>query len=178
MTVWALIAPGPSATAADVARVAAANIPIGSIGNAFQLTESPAFIAAADAAWWRKYPEAKKLPGKKFSIHEVRGVERIRVPGWSICNSGVLGLECAKQEGATQILLIGFDMHGSHFFGKYTNGLANTNEIKRKLHLKQYADWASKNPEINVVNCTTGSRITCFGFGTIEEHISASECLA
>ncbi|MES2625894.1 MAG: hypothetical protein V4628_11500 [Pseudomonadota bacterium] len=169
MTLWCLVAPGPSASAEDVARVVSAGIPIGAVGNAFQLTESPAFIAAADAAWWRKYPEAKKLPGKKFSIHEVRDVGRIRVPGWSICNSGVLGLECAKREGATKILLIGFDMHGTHFFGKYTNGLANTNEIKRRLHLKQYENWASKNPEINVVNCTAGSALKSFPMGIIAD---------
>ncbi len=172
MTLWCLVAPGPSASVADVARVAAAGIPIGAVGNAFQLTESPAFVAAADAAWWRKYPEAKKLPGRKFSIHEVRDVERMRVPEWSICNSGVLGLECAKREGATKIILLGFDMHGSHFFGKYTNGLANTNEIKRRLHLKQYENWANKNSEIDVVNCTLGSKITSFTFGTIEECLA------
>ncbi len=171
MTLWCLVAPGPSASAEDVARVASAGIPIGAVGNGFELSESPEFIAASDAAWWRNYPAAKKLPGKKFSMHEVREVERVRVPGWSICNSGVLGLECAKREGAKKILLIGFDMHGTHFFGKYTNGLANTNEIKRRLHLKQYEDWASKNLEINVVNCTEGSSLKSFPMGHIASFL-------
>jgi hypothetical protein len=162
VTTWALLAPGPSASADDAARVAAAGIPIGAIGNAFQLVESPAFIAATDSAWWRKYPEAKERSRKLFTMHNVYGVERVRVPGWVAVNSGVLGLQCAKLQGAMRILLLGFDMHGTHFFGPYTNGLKNTTEQRRRIHLSQYAQWAKQNQDIQVINCTPGSALKCF----------------
>ena len=176
MTTWCLIAPGPSASADDAARVAAAGIPIGAIGNAFQLVESPAFIAATDSAWWRKYPEAKERSGKLFTMHTVSGVERVRVPGWTAVNSGVLGLQCAKREGATRILLLGFDMHGSHFFGAYTNGLSNTTESKRRQHLRQYATWRRANPGVEVINCTPGSALQCFPMARLDVYLPA-ECL-
>ena len=172
MTTWALLAPGPSASAEQATRIRDAGIPLGAIGNAFQLAHWAAFIAATDGAWWRKYPEAKALPGLKFTMHGVQHVARMKVPGYPACNSGVLGLECAKRQGATRILLVGFDMHGSHFFGKYTNGLSNTTETKRRTHLSQYAAWARANEATEVFNCTEGSALTCFPMARLDDFCS------
>jgi hypothetical protein len=171
MTTWALLAPGPSASADDAARVAAAGIPIGAIGNAFQLVESPAFIAATDSAWWRKYPEALTLPGAKYTMHQVKGVERVKVAGYVSVNSGVLGLEVARSKGASRILLLGFDMHGTHFFGPYTNGLSNTTDQRRRMHLAQYARWSKRNQGIQVINCTPGSALQCFPVARLDEYL-------
>src|SRR5690606_14700166 len=86
----------------------------------------------------------------------------VKVPGYVSVNSGVLGLEVAKSKGASRILLLGFDMHGTHFFGPYRNGLSNTTEAKRRMHLAQYARWAKWNQGIQVINCTAGSALRCF----------------
>ena len=178
MTTWALLAPGPSASAEDAERVRAAGIPLGVISSAFPLAPWADFIAATDGGWWRKYPEVKQLAGRKYSMHEVRGVERVKVPGYVAVNSGVLGLECAKRNGATRILLLGFDMHGSHFFGPYTNGLSNTSETKRRMHLSQYARWERANPGIEVINCTPGSALACFPRARLEDEISCHMVVA
>lgn len=160
MTTWALLAPGPSASAEQAEELR--GIPLGAIGCAYQLAPWANFIASSDAAWWRKYPEALDLPGKKFCMAE-GSVERVRVAGVGpMTNSGVLGLECAKREGATRILLFGFDMHGTHFFGSYTNGLRNTQPHQRQQHLKQFQQWAQVNKNIEVINCTPGSALKCF----------------
>ena len=100
-----------------------------------------------------------------------RGVEQVRMPeiGWSVVNSGVLALECARRAGATRILLLGFDMRGSHFFGSYTNGLSNTTEAKRRVHLAQYARWARLHKAIEVINCTPGSALHCFPKARLED---------
>lgn len=171
MTTWALLAPGPSANRQQAQQVRASGIPLGVISSAFPLARWADFIAATDSAWWRSYPDAKHLPGRKFSIHAVPGVEKIRVPGWVSCNSGVLGLECAKRLGATRILLLGFDMHGTHYFGEYTNGLSNTRPEKRRMHLSQYKTWRKRNPGIEVINCTSGSVLTCFKTASMDEYL-------
>lgn len=171
MTTWALLAPGPSASAEDAERVRAAGIPLGVIGNAFQLAPWADFLAATDAAWWRKYPEALTLPGEKYTMHQVRGVERVKVAGYVSVNSGVLGLEVARLKGASRILLLGADMHGTHFFGPYTNGLSNTTETKRRMHLAQYARWAKRNRDIQVINCTPGSALQCFPVARLDEYL-------
>lgn len=160
MSLWALLAPGPSASAGLAARVA--HLPVGAIGNAFELVPSPAFIAASDGAWWRKHPLARTWPGPKYSILPAPGVEEVKLATHQTVNSGVLGLECAKRAGATRILLLGFDMHGSHFFGPYTNGLRNTAPHQREEHQRQYEAWRRANPRLEVVNCTPGSALRAF----------------
>jgi hypothetical protein len=167
MTTWALLAPGPSASAELAAKVR--HLPTGAIGCAFQLAPWAQFVAASDRGWWRKYPEALRFP-ERFAMMPVDDVERVNVPGvGAICNSGVLGLEAAKLKGASRILLLGFDMHGAHFFGAYTNGLRNTNESQRRNHLRQFADWGRANKGIEVVNCTEGSSLTCFPTARLDE---------
>lgn len=168
---WALLAPGPSATAEDAERVRDAGIPLGVVSSAYPLAPWADFIAATDGAWWRRYPDAKQLPGAKYTMHNVRHVERVKVPGYVAVNSGVLALECAKRAGATRILLVGFDMHGSHFFGEYRNGLSNTSETKRRMHLSQYAKWAKANRGIEILNCTEGSALKCFPMARLDEYL-------
>ncbi len=178
MTTWALLAPGPSASAELAEKVR--HLPVGAIGNAFELAPWARFIASADSGWWRKYPEARQLPGKKFGMVQAWDVEIIRLP-WSgnAVNSGVLGLECAVREGATTILLLGFDMHGTHYFGPYKNGLRNTQPLQRAQHLIEYATWWQANRKrVRVVNCTEGSAIECFPKATIETCLAESAAVA
>lgn len=170
MTTWALLAPGPSASVAIAESIQ--HLPTGAVGNAFQLAPWAAFIASTDAGWWRKYPEAHALDVPKFCMGVMGGVERVTIPGFGApVNSGVLALECAVRAGATRILLLGFDMHGSHFFGAYTNGLRNTQPHQRANHLKQYQQWADANRGIEVVNCTIGSALKCFPMLPMAEAI-------
>lgn len=165
MTTWALLAPGPSASAELAERLRP--FPLGAIGCAYQIAPWARFVAATDAKWWRTYPEAKAVPG--YSMHAVAGVQHARMPSMGIVNSGVLGLEVAKRLGATTILLCGFDMHGTHFFGPYRNGLNNTTEARRRTHLQQYAKWAKANPTIGVYNLTSGSSLKCFPTASLDD---------
>jgi len=123
------------------------------------------FIASSDAAWWSKYPEAKDLTGMVYSMADVPGVERARVNGFRICNSGVLALDIARRWGATEIHLYGFDMRGTHFFGEYKNGLKNATPDMRKKHFREFQLWAAMNKNIRVINFTHGSALNCFPMG-------------
>ncbi len=164
---WALLAPGPSANSAVAERLE--GLPLGVVGCAFQLAPWADFIASSDRAWWTRYPEAYELSSKRFAMGaSVHGVEIVQIQSLGqVVNSGVLALECAVHMGATEILLAGFDMHGSHFFGPYTNGLRNADENKRRQHLKQYEQWAGMNRKVRVLNCTPGSKITCFPMSSL-----------
>jgi hypothetical protein len=77
-------------------------------------------------------------------------------------NSGVLALDTVRNLGATSVVLLGFDMHGTHFFGQYTNGCGNTTVQRREVHHRQYRQWAQRNKSIEVLNCTKGSALDCF----------------
>lgn len=161
MTCWAVLAPGPSASAALAEKVR--DLPLVVVGNAFELAPWAQIVAASDAAWWRSFPTARALPAAKFCMTTSPHAERVRIDAMgAVVNSGVLGLECAVRAGATRILLLGADMRGDHFFGPYRNGLRNTAPHQRAQHLKQYAAWARLNREVEVLNCTPGSALDCF----------------
>jgi len=156
-----LLAPGPSMSQglADSVR----HEPVGVVGNCWELAPLALFLAANDRHWWMKYPEAKGFAGRKFSSNRMAGVEVL--PGSrTVWNSGVLALTAAVHLGATRIRLYGFDMHGTHYFGPYTNGLRNTAPDRRQVHRQQYAQWARQHRSIEVINCTPGSALGCFPF--------------
>lgn len=171
MTTWAVLAPGPSATAAQAQLVHEAGIPIGAVGCAYQLAPMARFVASSDRAWWRNYPAAFKFPAR-YSMISLPDVEQVKIDGMESCvNSGVLGLEVAKRMGATTILLLGCDMRGSHFFGAYTNGLRNASASQRKQHMQQYIRWGLLNRAVQVINCTPNSALTCFPMSRMETEI-------
>lgn len=177
MSTMALLAPGPSATVEQAEMVRSAGIPLGVVSNAYQLAPWAEFLAASDASWWRRHPDAVKFKGDKFCMGETRDAQRVMIPTvGSVCNSGVLGLEVAKKKGATRILLIGFDMHGSHFFGKYTNGLRNTTPTQREQHKKQFREWGRSNKSVEVINCTPKSALECFPVARLEECCDLQSC--
>lgn len=162
--VWHLVAPGPSLTKSLCESLRGENV--GAVSNAFELAPFANFIAASDRDWWIKNRAALDVECEKYSIigYDCRVVQT-HVPGMrGTCNSGVLALEISKRKGARKIYLHGFDMHGSHFFGDYTNGLINTTDARRKIHLQEYRAWAEMNNNIEVINCTVGSAIDCFPF--------------
>lgn len=160
-----LLAPAPSATKSIAERAAAKGLPVGAVTTAYQLVDDPEFIAASDAAWWSKYddlPDCAHYSMMQSWRARDKRTQVVEIAGMGVVNSGVLALEVAKRRGHKEILLAGFDMTGTHFFGRYTNGLANTTEKRRDIHLKQYQAWAKNNSKIKVLNITANSRIDCF----------------
>jgi hypothetical protein len=102
-----------------------------------------------------------------------KAAEQISLPHLgAVCNSGVLGLEVAKRAGATRILLLGFDMHGTHFFGQYVNGLRNTKPHPREQHKRQFSDWGRLNRSVQVLNVTKGSALTCFPTARLDDCLA------
>lgn len=162
MTTVVLLAPGPSLTADLVERVRGHSV--GVVNNAFQLAPWATFLVAADSKWWRKHPAAQSFAGHKFCSGWVPGVERVTASDGvdKTTNSGLLAMEVARRHGATRLVLLGYDMHGTHFFGPYSNGLSNTKPDKFELHQKQFEKWARRHPKVKVLNCTEGSALRAF----------------
>lgn len=162
MTECVLLAPGPSMSQklANFLRFGY----VGVVGTCYQLAPWAHFLVANDPQWWKAYDAIEKFEGRKFSTNQISGVERIKNgPVCSASNSGVLGLEVAKQLGFKTIYLYGFDMHGSHYFGNYENGLKNTKPNRREVHKLQYEKWfRANNGKIEVYNCTPGSMLNTF----------------
>ena len=72
-------------------------------------------------------------------------------------------------------MLLGVDMHGTHYFGKHPEQdekgrklLRNTSPKKFEAHIKQFDKWRGP-PEI--VNCTPGSSLKRFRFSDIRTEL-------
>lgn len=169
MQIWCVIAPGPSLTDEDVEYVRRARaqgrlsgvVAVSNVG----LDKAPwaDVLVSYDPAWWRAYPEAFDFKGEKFCSQKLQDAEYWRSPYFNGCNSGLMGMYKAEEKGAEQIILLGFDMHGTHYFGPHTrkNGsapLKNSDDKVFRRHFAQFARWRG----CPVINCTPGSALKQF----------------
>jgi hypothetical protein len=168
VTTAVLLAPGPSLSETVVGAVAEAVARgrvqlVGAITSAFPRAPWADFLAANDGAFWRKFGGAHDFAGRKFSTNVIAGVEQVQATGVTTSTtSGVLGLEIAlARYHARRVLLLGFDHRGTHYFGPYIN-LTNTAEARRLVHAGQFDLWRRMHPDVEVINCTPGSALTCF----------------
>jgi len=162
MSTWAILATGPSMSLA-VANQVRGKCQAAAVSDAYRLAPWANILVSTDAGWWAEHPEAKDFPGPKYTgapdFLPVKGVARAP---WSTSgtNSGLLACMTAYELGATRLLLCGFDMHGSHFFGPHPARLANTTAKRFEAFRRQFAAWRPKGLEI--LNCTPGSALTIY----------------
>lgn len=165
---WFVLAPGPSLSQDAATRLRDRNVI--AVNNAYELAPWAAAMVANDRKWWDKHPDAKKFAGRKFCTKAMSGIERHRgkgVDGGS--NSGMLGIDVAFDVfKADRVFLLGFDFHGSHFFGQYTNGCGNTTPANRCRHHQQMKTWRALHPDARVVNLTEGSELKVFPMDSLE----------
>lgn len=169
MTTFAVLATGPSMSQ-EIADYVRGKCSVVAVNDAFRLAPWADALVANDRAWWNLYPEAMSFAGRKFAGTKIQHIEHLPVtqefvPG---TNSGLQGVRVARLMGATKILLCGFDMHGSHYFGRHPTPLKETSEVRRKEFIRQFGLF--KNREM-VVNCTDGSAIPWFRFSTLEAEL-------
>ncbi len=166
MTTFAILATGPSMSqaVADSAR----SLRRIAVSDAWRLAPDADALVSTDAAWWRANREAMDFAGRKFSVGHVTGVERVEGMATS-SNSGLLAMHVAVKLGATRILLLGFDMHGTHFFGPHMAPLVNTTPDRFEIFKRAFKRWAG----CPVVNCTPNSALECFPRGTIDQYLQA-----
>lgn len=169
MQTWCVIASGPSLNDADVDYIRQARedgrlagvVAVSNVG----IDKAPwaDILVSYDAAWWRAYPEAFEFKGEKYCSQKLQEVDQWKCPYFSGCNSGLMGMYIALERGADKIIMLGFDMHGSHYFGPHirSNGtlhLKNSSEKIFNRHKAQFRQWRG----CPVVNCTPGSALDFF----------------
>lgn len=178
MTVWAVLATGPSLTQAVVNSVRY-RCNVVAVSDSFKLAPWADVLVSTDGKWWGAHPDALEFKGRRFSgapdFVKLDGVER--VPAATNINSGLLGVMVAVKLGATRVLLCGLDMRlpGQHFFGKHPAPLRSSEARHLEMFKRQFAAYQPRGVEI--FNCTGGSALSCYPVSTIEEQLYAQECL-
>jgi hypothetical protein len=173
MSVWAVLATGPSMSQAVADSVRGRCDGVIAVSNAYILAPWADALVSNDSVWWKSNPSALKFVGRKFCGAKLDGTEQILLTGPFPLgsNSGLQGIRVAGGVfHATKILLLGFDMHGTHFFGRHGTPLRNTTQVRMKVHKEQFARWKG----CPVVNCTPGSELKCFPMGELSQELVSS----
>lgn len=181
MNTWAVVATGESLKP-EPALVTAKikHLPTVAVANAYVFAPWAKALVACDRTWWQKHPEALGFPGEKWCANgSTRGVLQMRGPGiYTNTNSGLLGLMYAVGQGAKRVLLLGIDMKGTHYFGRYTNGCENTAAGRFPFFIKQFEDFKQRIPGVQVINCSLDSALDCFTKMSLDDALAFDEVAA
>lgn len=162
----AVLATGPSMSQDVANRVR--GLRTVAVSDAWRLAPWAEAICSTDAAWWQANPEALECRAEKYCVAQDfnKPVGVTRLPMSSGSNSGLLGLHVALRMKPELIVLLGFDMRGSHFFGKHKPPLKNTDENRFGVFRRQFAQVHLGG--VKVFNCTPNSALDCFPKDTLE----------
>jgi hypothetical protein len=183
-----VVATGPSLT--NAAAKACNGWPTIAVNDAYRLLPEADVLYSGDRHWWRYHGSVPSFRGERWagdsvaSMADELGLNIVPVvdePGFSFQpgvlhsggNSGFQAVNLAIQFGATKIVLIGFDMHGGHFFGDHAfRGTGVRSPFEQFIWCFEHA--AAGLPEhITVVNCTPGSALKCFRHSELDLELAA-----
>jgi hypothetical protein len=190
---WIVAATGESLTQEIAEQCRGYNVL--AINDAYRLFPFAKALYASDAEWWRLHKGCPSFTGEKWSTYGEQvapakefGLKLIKGRkgyglGFSFekgiihwCgNSGFAGVNLALHFGAKRIVLVGFDMHGSHFFGEHPPMPRRTQKkhgFPRWItHFEKAAELLP--PEIIIINATEGSALKCFPMMSLSEALDA-----
>lgn len=196
-----ILGAGPSLTQEIVDKVSP-YFDIITVNNSVFLNPDCIALVAQDKGWWENfrddvincgfnaevYSSTKKAkhPFKKRVVGasvrgEILAGSTARTP-----NSGALAVYIAACcLGYTRIVMLGFDMRGSHFFGDYSkeSGLRNvaTTESRYKSMFVEFDNTARfiklQRPQVEIINCTDNSAIDSFEKVPLDELIGSYRTL-
>jgi hypothetical protein len=172
MSVWAVLATGPSMSQA-VADQVRGRCHVVAVSDAYKLAPWADALASTDSKWWRAHEDALLFKGRKFTaapsfVKLDESIERLAVD--CSTNSALLGLMAAAVKlGAKRVLLCGVDMHspGKHFFGEHKAPLRSSKQRHLDLHKRQFMNYHPKGVEI--INCTPGSALEAYPKRPLED---------
>lgn len=166
MTTFAVLATGPSMSQA-VADSVRGKCGVIAVSDSWQLAPWADALVSADAGWWRH--KSPVFHGKRYTLGTYPDVEKLEgIPMGT--NSGLLGIHVAVMMGATKVLLLGVDLHGTHFFGPHTT-LRNTKPERTRVFHEQFAAYRPKG--VTILNCNSASKLKCYPTARLEDELLA-----
>jgi len=166
---FAILATGPSMSQALADLVQSCPwVSAIAVSDAWRLAPWAAALVSADRAWWMAHPEARQFAGRRVAGVTAPGCETLAIGSGS--SSGLIACHLAVAMGARRILLLGFDMHGAHFFGAHPEPLKNTTPQRFDVFRRQFARFHPAGVEI--LNCTPGSSLTAYPMASLQEAMA------
>lgn len=191
MTRAIIIANGPSLTREDV-EACRGHGAIYAVKEAMHLAPWADVLYSADIEWWQKMKGAKDFAGERWSCApncwKMFGVYPIAYNSglWSEeqgtiaggGNSGWQAMNLAYLQGATEILLLGFDY--GHEGGLKKHWFDDDRELQRYSWASNWQLWrdhaakAAPLIKIPVINCTRGGHLEAFPRASLSQVLNDS----
>lgn len=168
------------------------------VNDAYRLFPNANTLYAADVEWWKYHEGCPNFEGEKLTCHhdgDARRRKRIckeynikpmaarRGSGFSLdpsyihygTNSGFQATNIAVVRGACPIILIGFDMQGTHFFGPHPSRIRRNEAVKKYDRFISYFHQARMlHKDLNIINATgPKSLLTAFPTMSLKEALDA-----
>ena len=184
MTRAFIIANGPSLTQADVDMCRGQGM-VYAVKEAMHMAPWADVLYCADIEWWQIVRGAKEFEGERWSCApncwDMFGVYAVQVLPLGDCfapwseqqgvvanggNSGFQAMNLAYLQGATEIILLGFD-YGTEG-GPKKHWFDDIDELKRVSWWSDFALWqdlarkAAPLIKVPVINCTRGGQLDAF----------------
>jgi hypothetical protein len=176
MTTVAVLASGPSMSQ-QIADAVRGHFKVVAVSDTFRLAPWADALVCNDLRWWNVHQDALLFAGPKFCARDGRyGLHYLptTMEFWGGTNSGLQGMRVARDVlHATRILLLGFDMGGTHYFGPHPQPLRNTSPQRFREFILQFDRWRGG---CEVLNCTPGSALKRFPFATLDELLPCEQC--
>lgn len=100
----------------------------------------------------------KAVETVKWDYQDGLGLDRVHTGK----NGGHQAINWAYLQGAKRLVLLGFDMHGTHWHGKHSRGLNNAHPFEQWIKAFDQLAGDLEQEQIEVINCTPNTRLTCF----------------
>ncbi len=162
-----ILASGPSLTRGDAAVAMASGWPVIAVNSTWQMVPDCDVIYAGDPEWWAYWHARILSPAQRWTcspdaarrfglhLHAARGVY----------NSGMRAIQFAAGQGATRIILLGFDGStalGTHWHGEHPAGLRNPSADSRWRWAKHFAQLRPLCDRVDIINCSRYTALTLF----------------
>ena len=164
------------------------------VQDAWRLMPSADVLYGCDRRWWEAHKGCTEFAGERWSTHDNGGNDKREIakaygvrliegkPGEVFStdpavihygsNSGFQAVNFAILSGASRIVMVGFDMKGTHFFGDHPKPLRNPSNFATFIRAFEKAS-KSLPSGVGIINATPGSALTCFPIMDIHEALSA-----
>lgn len=163
----ACVASGPSLSVEDCLAVGLAGIPTIAVNSSWRLARFAEVVYAGDPCWWEVYGSEVEIMAERWSCS--RSSERYGChhhPVGGAYNSGMRAIQFAIWQGASRVILLGYDCsleHGTHWHGDHQK---TKNPDRRKVTLWhgqfQAAAREAKAAGVEIINCSRDTALTCF----------------
>lgn len=191
MTTAICIASGPSLTAEDVDYCRGKG-KVYVVNNCYQLAPWADVLYACDQRWWDMYIDdvREKFKGELWTI-DTRAAEAYRLNTVGVANnvpfsthpeaialgsnSGFQAKNLAYIQGASRIILLGYDMAPRadgvrHWHGDHPRALLQTNAVEYPKWVQKFNAAAPHIP-VPVINCSRVTALECFERRPLRETI-------